>query len=173
VLSGNSALGREFRERSIHHLRDEFLPRIEKALEVLPAADLWWRPDGPSNSVGNLLLHLEGNVRQWLLSGIGGDDDFRNRTAEFAATESAVNQAAAELYGDLRSTVLQACEMLEGLDDEELMTRHNIQIYEGVTGMAAVLHVVEHFSWHTGQIAYIAKMRAQQVLEFYDDEALE
>lgn len=172
-MSENSTLGREFRERSIHHLRDEFLPRIEKALEILPAQDLWWRPDGPNNSVGNLILHLEGNVRQWLLSGLGGEDDFRNRTAEFAATESAVNQAAAEMYGMLRATVLEACEMLEGLDDEELLQRHKIQIFEGVTGMAAIYHVVEHFSWHTGQIAYIAKLRAETPLEFYDDEALE
>ncbi len=172
-MSDNSALSREFLDRSIHHLRDEFLPRIEKSLEVLPAQDLWWRPEGPANSVGNLLLHLEGNVRQWLLSGIGGEDSFRDRTAEFAATKSAVNQAAAEMFGTLRTTVLEACEMMDGLDDEELMTRHKIQAFEDVTGMAAILHVVEHFSWHTGQIAYIAKMRAEQALEFYDDEELE
>lgn len=166
-------MGREFLDRSIHHLRDEYLPRIERALELLPPRDLWWRPEGPTNSVGNLLLHLEGNVRQWLLCGIGGEEDFRDRSAEFAATESAVNQAATELFGALRATVLETCELLEGLDDEELMTRHRIQVFEGVTGLAAILHVVEHFAWHTGQIAYIAKMRSQQSLAYYEDEALE
>jgi hypothetical protein len=165
-----SALASEFCERSIHHLREEFLPRIERATTQLGDVDLWWRPNPECTSAGNLLLHLEGNVRQWILSGMAAHMDERVRSSEF---ETVDGDDSAALLARLRSTVLEACDVIRDAEAEVLLQRHDIQIFEGVTGLAAILHVVEHFSWHTGQIAWIAKMRTRQNLGYYEDDLLE
>ena len=165
-----SGLAGEFCERSIHHLHDEFLPRIERATIQLDGADLWWRPNPECTSVGNLLLHLEGNVRQWILSGLAEHLDKRVRSSEFEAVDG--NDSTA-LLARLRSTVEEACDVIRDADETALLQRHDIQIFEGVTGLAAILHVVEHFSWHTGQIAWIAKLRTGQDLGYYEDDLLE
>lgn len=160
----------QFRARSIHHLRDEYLPRIAAALEVLPRGDLWWRPHEGATSVGNLLLHLEGNVRQWILSGLDGAPDARVRAGEFAAREGAT---AGELLAALRATVDAACTVIGSRSAEELAAERTIQGF-ATTGLAAIYHVVEHFAWHTGQIAWIAKARAgvDHGLAYYDESRL-
>ncbi|NIP78841.1 MAG: DUF664 domain-containing protein, partial [Gemmatimonadetes bacterium] len=66
-----------FLAESVHLLEEAYLPRLRRALEALPADDLWWRPNDASNSVGNLLLHMAGNLRQWVVSGVGGAPDGR------------------------------------------------------------------------------------------------
>jgi uncharacterized damage-inducible protein DinB len=163
-------VAREFQERSVYHLREEFLPRIERAVERLPAADLWWRPHEGCTSVGNLIKHLEGNVRQWILSGLGGYPDARHRASEFEVRDGA---SADELLEALRGTVEEACAVVTGLDEAELLRSRDIQVFEGVSGLAAILHVVEHFSWHTGQIAWVAKLRSGRGLDYFDDTKLE
>ena len=165
-----SALAHEFRERSVHHLREEFLPRIERACARLGESELWWRPNPECTSAGNLLLHLEGNVRQWIISGLGEGPDSRVRRSEF---ETIDGQDSATLLARLRSTVQEACGLIRSTDAEDLLRSRDIQVFEGVTGLAAILHVVEHFSWHTGQIAWIAKMRSGQDLGYYEDDLLE
>ena len=148
----------------------EYLPRLEQAVTALPAADLWWRPHPNTNSVGNLLLHLEGNVRQWIISGIGGVPDHRERASEFGATHGA---GARELLAKLRATVEEACQVIESLDGERLKTSYLIQGYQ-VTVLEGVYHVLEHFSWHAGQITWIAKERAGEDhdIAFYNDATL-
>jgi len=164
------SVGRSFRSESIHHLRDEYLPRLDTALRALPDADLWWTPHGGCASVGNLLLHLEGNVRQWLISGLGGAEDHRDRSAEFAAHEG---PSKAELLDALRATVREACAVIETVDKARLLDRTSIQGFT-TTGLGAIYHVVEHFSWHVAQIVWIAKLRAGPAhgIAFYDDDAL-
>jgi uncharacterized damage-inducible protein DinB len=151
-------------------LRDTYLLRLERALRTLPAADLWWRPHEGSNSAGNLLLHLQGNIHQWICCGLGGAPDHRERDAEFAAASGA---DAAALLAALRSTVEQACRVIAGLDAAALAGRVRVQGFE-LTRLAAVLHVTEHMSWHAGQIAWIAKARAGEGhgLHYYDDGGL-
>ena len=143
------------------------LPRARDLVE-----EVWFfygtSPSEPS--VDDLLLHLEGNVRQWILSGLARHMDERVRSSEFEAIDGTDSAA---LLARLRSTLLQACDVIRDADEETLMKRHDIQIFEGVTGLAAILHVVEHFSWHTGQIAWIAKMRTGQDLGYYEDDLLE
>ena len=78
-----------FAAEAAQYLDAVYLPRLERALGVLPADDLWWQPHDGAISVGNILLHLEGNVRQWLLSGLGGAVDARDRSSEFAAKRAA------------------------------------------------------------------------------------
>jgi uncharacterized damage-inducible protein DinB len=149
----------------VHHLRGEFLPRIRTAVERLGERDLWWRPNAECTSAGNLLLHLEGNVRQWILGGIANRQDQRDRASEFDAEGGADLET---LLNRLEHTVEEACEVITAMEPQHLLERRDIQVFEGVSGLAAVLHVVEHFSWHTGQVAWIAKQRTANDLGYYD-----
>lgn len=164
-------LASAFVSAAVQQLRDAYLPRLRRALAVLDPADLWWRPHAGSTSVGNLLLHLEGNVRQWILSGLGGLPDARERAAEFAAREGAQDAA---LLAALERTVARACEVVGTLDEAALLEPRVIQGFE-VRGLDAVFHVVEHFGWHVGQITWIAKARGGEGhgIAFYDDVALD
>ncbi|MHC4845656.1 MAG: DinB family protein [Planctomycetota bacterium] len=160
----------DFCRESAQYLRDVYLPRMRRAVAELPPDELWWRPNDETTSVGNLLLHLEGNVRQWILSGIGGEPDARERQTEFDAREGRDAQALLDALG---ATVAAAALVIEGIDPRRMLTPMTIQGIE-TTPMAAVYHVVEHFSWHTGQVTWIAKARAGggHGIAFYDDAAL-
>ena len=159
--------GRDVARESARYLEGVYVPRLRRALDILPVEDLWWRPHPDSISFGTILLHLEGNVRQWILSGLGGAEDHRDRQAEFSTTDG---PSAAQLISELADTVRAAAEVLEGLPEDGLRKLYRIQGTE-VQGFAAVYHVVEHFSWHTGQAVYIAKARAGagHDMHFYDD----
>lgn len=159
-------VGRAFINRSRAFLTAEYLPKIRSCLEELPAEDLWWRPNARSNSVGNLLLHLSGNVRQWIVSGVGGEPDVRERHAEF---EAEGGRGGRELLGLLEATVEEADRVLGELDPGRLTEPLVIQGTD-TTVLAAIYHVVEHFGMHTGQIAYITKLRTGTDLGFYDIE---
>ena len=156
--------GQEFIARSRHHLLNDFLPKIERCLELLSDEQIWWRANAESNSIGNLLLHLSGNVRQWIVSGIGGASDGRDRDAEFAQREIV---SRAELLDRLRQTLREADAALAGFPNDELLKRLTIQGCE-VTALEAILHVVEHFSMHTGQIVLVTKLLTSTDLRFYD-----
>ncbi len=145
-----------FLEQSRRYLSAHYLPKIERCLEKLTDEDLWWRPNEASNSVGNLLLHLAGNVRQWIVSGVGGAPDVRRRQQEF--DERAALPGAVLLAG-LKAALDDADGVLAALDPARLLDYCRIQGRE-MTLLEAVYHVVEHFSTHTGQIAYVAKLRA-------------
>lgn len=151
----------------IHHSRtflsQEFLPRVRAAVEALPEEDLWWRPNEASNSIGNLVLHLAGNVRQWIVSGVGGLPDDRDRQGEFDRRDPL---PAGELLARLTAAVAEADAVMSALPEEDLTAPRTIQGRE-TTVLAAIYHVVEHFSMHTGQIAYIAKLRMGRDLGFY------
>lgn len=144
--------------------------RIARAAQVLPVEDLWWRPHPDALAFGTVLAHLEGNVRQWILSGLGGACDHRDRAAEFDQREGDDLLLLAALAG----TVEEAASLIEDLPPEEAARPRRIQGFETTT-LGAVLHVVEHFAWHAGQAVWIAKARAGagHGLAFYDDAALD
>jgi uncharacterized damage-inducible protein DinB len=160
-----------FIDDACERLRDVLLPRLRRAVLALPEDDLWWRPHAGSTSVGVLLRHLEGNVRQWIVSGLGSRPDARKRSAEFVDGPSGDGAA---LLARLQDTVLAAVATIAALDDAALLRTHSIQGC-AVSGLCAVAHVVEHFSWHTGQVTWIAKLRAGPAhgVAFYDDDALD
>jgi uncharacterized damage-inducible protein DinB len=160
-------LARAFLDQSRAFLRGDYLPKIEAALDRLGDDGLWWRPNDASNSAGNLVLHLAGNVRQWIVTGLGGAPDVRERAAEFAATGGL---SLADALERLRTAVADASAVLETLDADALAGRHTIQGNE-VTGLYAVFHVVEHFAMHTGQILWLAKARTGEGLGFYEEAA--
>jgi uncharacterized damage-inducible protein DinB len=161
------ALAQAFIDQSLTYLTSEYLPKIRRCVESIGEDDVWWRPNSQSNSVGNLLLHLAGNVRQWVVSGIGGQPDVRERQKEFDAERGPGRRELLEL---LELTLHEVDEVLTHLDAERLLERRMIQGRE-VTLLEALYHAVEHFAMHTGQITYITKLRTSQDLKFYHVEA--
>jgi uncharacterized damage-inducible protein DinB len=155
----------DFRGESIEYLNETYVPRLRAAVDGIDPADTWWRPHEGVLSIGNILLHLEGNVRQWIIGGLGGAAGARDRGSEFAASSGA---GATALLAPLDATVREACEVIAGLTD--LDRPCTIQGFE-TTPFRAVYHVVEHFSWHTGQAVWIAKARGARIA-FYDDDKL-
>src|SRR5579875_2129928 len=123
-----------------HALARHHLPRIAECLGRLSEKDIWWRPNPASNSAGNLMLHLAGNVRQWIIAGLGGEPDIRNRDREF------------QEQGPIPRRVLNK------LTPADLLKIYSIQKFR-VTGFHAISHVIEHFAYHSGQIIYLTKLR--------------
>jgi uncharacterized damage-inducible protein DinB len=140
---------RLFLEYSARKLR-QATGRIEDCLGRLREVDIWSRATDNENAVGNLVLHLSGNVRQWIVAGVGGRPDTRQRDAEFAARGGLVASGLAAL---LRGIVEEAAAIIEALAPERLCEPLMVQSYN-VTVLEAIYHVVEHFSGHTGQIIY-------------------
>jgi uncharacterized damage-inducible protein DinB len=160
-------IGAAFLAQSREYLTAHYLPKILAAIEQLSEEDLWWRPNEASNSAGNLMLHLAGNVRQWIVSGIGGEPDRRDRDSEFARRDPLSH---AELSTTLGAAVLEADAVMARVSPAQLGERRLIQGRE-VTILEAIYHVVEHFSTHVGQILMIAKLRGAQDLAFYQMDA--
>ncbi|HEX8921523.1 MAG TPA: DinB family protein [Pyrinomonadaceae bacterium] len=145
-------------------LRDEYLPKIERCVEELSDAEVWWRANPESNSIGNLLLHLAGNVRQWIVSGMGGAPDARVRQQEFDQ-QSGISRV--ELLARLKQALLEVDDVLAAFDPARVLEERRIQGYDVVV-LDALFHVVEHFAMHTGQIILLTKMLKSSDLKFYD-----
>ena len=141
------------------------LEKIEKACSRVMPEQVWSRVHENENAIGNLLLHLAGNVRQWIICGVGGAEDERDRAAEFAQREAIPLE---NLLERLRHTVEEAGATLEALQPEALLATYKIQVYE-VTGLSAILHVITHFAEHTGQILWAVKRLTGQDLGFFAD----
>jgi uncharacterized damage-inducible protein DinB len=124
---------------------------------------VWWRPNQASNSIGNLMLHLNGNVRQWLVASFNKLEDNRDRPTEFDAPELLL---AAALVETLDATLQEAAKVLSRLTAADLLAEYDIQGYH-VTGLYAVYQVVEHFAMHYGQILYITKNLCGKDLGFH------
>ena len=148
---------------SRNKLFNQHWPRLKACVEPMTVEQIWWKPNQASNSVGNLILHLNGNITQWLVASFNRDQDKRNRPAEFAADGGL---AAAELLNRLGATMSEAEKVLDRLTVKELLAPYEIQGYH-VRGLDAVYQVVEHFGLHYGQIAYIAKSLSGQDLGFH------
>jgi len=145
-----------------HSLQAHHLPRIRRCLTALSERELWWRGNEASNSVGNLVLHLEGNVRQWIIAGLGGAPDRRERDREFAERGPIPRRA---LLARLRRTVAEACRVVSKLSPRDLARVYVIQGFR-VTGLQAVAHVTEHFTYHSGQIIFATKLLRAKDLRF-------
>ncbi|MGA8110275.1 MAG: DUF1572 family protein [Acidobacteriaceae bacterium] len=154
-----------FLEFSRNKLADQYWPRLRTCVESLTDEQIWWRPNPSSNSIGNLVLHLNGNMRQWLVASFNREEDRRDRPAEFAEQESLPGAVLVEKLG---ATVHAGLDVLGRLTETELLAPYEIQGYH-VTGLAAVYQVIEHFGLHYGQISWITKMLRDQDLGFYKD----
>lgn len=154
-----------FVERSRYYLSYEYPTKIRLAVENLDDTAVWHRFNDTSNSIGNLLLHLSGNIRQWIVCGVGGETSDRNRASEFAARSGPRRD---ELLSLLEKTTRDADTTLSRLVESDLDRTLTIQGRE-TTILGAVYHVVEHFAMHTGQIIMLAKVHAPGQVKFYED----
>ncbi len=157
-------VSQEFIAHAIYQMRLN-LPRIEKCFAQLTEEEVWKRPNPESNSIGNLIVHLSGNIRQWIVSSIGGAKDIRQRNEEFEMQEGLSQK---ELYDLLASTIQSAIESIQNLTEKDLLKKQSVQGYH-YSALGNILHVVEHLSYHIGQIAYWTKVLKGQDLGFYAD----
>ena len=146
-------------------LLEEYWPRLRGCVESLPDDRVWWRPNEASNSIGNLILHLNGNVRQWLIAPFKRLEDTRHRPSEFSERQLV---PAAALLEKLGATMSEASDILAQLTETDLLATINIQGYT-TTGLGAVYQVVEHFGMHYGQILFITKLVRGETLGFYPE----
>jgi hypothetical protein len=149
-----SELTAAFADAARHELR-EAAEQVRHCVAQLTDDDIWARPDERLNTIGNLILHLCGNLRQWVIHSVGGALDVRDRPAEFAQREAI---PSAELLKRLVETVAEADEVLARVTPEELVRVRHIQIGER-TGAAAIFHSVSHFVGHAQEITHMARRR--------------
>lgn len=142
---------------------EESVARIFKVLELIDEDEVWFQLNVQTNSVGTLIVHLCGNVTQWIGSGIGKATDGRKREEEFSEQKHYSKQELKEKLLDLKSVTDKA---LVRLSNENLLEECEIQGFRE-SQLSILIHVIEHFSYHTGQIAYIAKSLLNKDLGFY------
>ena len=159
------ALAGEFERRVVQ----ESLTRILKCLDLLDVEQVWSRPNENTVSVGNLVLHLAGNLRQYVVSGLGGVADTRRRAEEFSERGPL---PPAELVERIRGTVGDAATVVRRLEPAALLATHGVQGFEE-TGASILVHVIEHFSYHTGQITYAVKLLKNVDLGYYAGQDLD
>ncbi|MDX6613129.1 MAG: hypothetical protein QOD75_2315 [Blastocatellia bacterium] len=157
-------VGAAFIAKARDLLVNDYLPKIERCCERLTDQQIWQRPNAESNSIGNLVLHLSGNLRQWIVCGVGDSSDARNRSEEFAERRLIPRD---ELLERIRETVREADSALAQMDLNVLVEQRVIQSCE-VKVLDAIFHAVEHFSMHTGQIILLTKMVTGSDLKFYE-----
>ncbi len=163
-MESSEELTNTFLAFSRRTLIQEMWPRLNTCLDGLTEDQVWWRPNEASNSIGNLLLHLNGNIRQWILQSLGGLANQRDRDSEFAQRDRI---PLAQVRSQLDSTLRQVDELLQRLSTEDLLRRHNIQVSPDVPAIEAIYHVIEHFAMHYGQILYVAKLLTGSGFDFY------
>ena len=146
----------------------ESIPRILKCIDHLNNDEIWWRENEQSNSIGNLILHLDGNVRQWIFSGLMGDQDQRNRKLEFSSNNEREPDYLKNLLFTLEDELVNRLPNIVNLDLTATKTIQGIR----ENGVSILIHVVEHFSYHTGQIAFITKRLKNMDLGFYSSKHL-
>jgi uncharacterized damage-inducible protein DinB len=161
-MKKRSDLAIEIAENAVFRM-EESLRMISISTEHLSVEELWKKPNEASNSIGNIIIHLQGNITQYVLSGLGGQKDKRERDLEF--TEQ-YRYAAKELNLQLVQLLERVKSVLHGLGDSELTKKYLVQGFD-LSGLGIILHVVEHLSYHTGQIAFWTKILKNKDLGFY------
>lgn len=164
IRTSGDGVGSVFISTCRHHMLHEYYPKIERCVTELSDDDIWWRAHETDNSIGNLILHLSGNIRQWIISGIGGANDERNRAKEFAEREHIPKHDLLTLF---KNTLTEADRVLEHFDAGKLLEVRHFQKWE-YTCLYAISHVVEHMAQHMGQIIYITKLRKGVDLKFFN-----
>ena len=153
---------KEFVDQSIHSIEENTL-RIVKCLHEIDESEIWKSPNNHSNSIGNLILHLCGNIRQYIISGLGHAKDIRERDKEFSTRSGPVKSA---LLDQLTGTISEAIGIIKSIDESRLTKIYSVQGFN-LSGVGIIIHVTEHYSYHTGQIAFWIKQLKDKDLGFY------
>jgi hypothetical protein len=163
MTTSDAQLAQTFLEFSRKKMLEQYWPRLCRCVESLTDEQIWWRPNPACNSAGNLLLHLNGNVTQWIVASFNRLDDKRERPAEFNEREQLAGKVLLDRLG---TTLDEVAKVLARLTPEELAATYHIQGYT-VKGLDAIYQVVEHFGLHYGQILYITKTLRGEDLGFF------
>lgn len=161
--SGQTSPAQLLIEEARYRIYEESIPRLKTCLELLTDDLIWYRPNNHTVSAGNLVLHLAGNARQWIVAGLGGAPDTRRRDDEFAERGPIPKD---KLIADFDVTMQIVRETLDDLDPDSLTQQRKIQD-ETPTGVGVIVHVVEHFSYHVGQITYFTKSTLDVDVGYY------
>lgn len=143
---------------------DESTRMIKKSLQEVSEEELWLKPNESLNSIANLMLHLCGNITQYIISSLGETKDTRKRDIEFTASKSATKS---EILRKLEDTVDTAKRVIFDSNIDQLIRIRSVQGFS-FSGVGVILHAVEHYSYHTGQIAFWVKQLKNKDLGFYD-----
>lgn len=157
----------EFLENSIYRL-DESTRMIKISLDSVSESDIWKKPNESSNSIGNQIAHICGNMTQYIIASLGEQEDYRNRDEEFSMTGGFTK---IQLIHKLEDTVKKARLVLNECNKKQLIKKHIVQGYN-LSGIGIVMHAVEHYSYHTGQIAFWTKLMTNKDLGFFDGRDL-
>lgn len=152
----------DFRSNVIMRL-EENTSKIGNCLALISESECWYQPNGSTLSIGTTLVHLRGNITQYILSSLGQQPDRRTRDLEFA-TRGGLTKA--EVWGACQATVREASALIGNLPEDEALRIRKVQAFH-LSGIGIVLHVVEHYAYHTGQIVYITKLLRDRNLDFY------
>ena len=153
---------KEFIEQSIYRI-EENMHRIIKCLGEIEEKEIWKSPNDNSNSIGNLILHLCGNMRQYAISALNEIKDTREREREFSTKKG---YTGSELLNELANTISEAVGTIKNMDENRLTKIYSVQGFN-LSGIGIIIHVTEHFSYHTGQIAFWTKQIRNKDLGFY------
>ena len=154
----------EFKDQAVFRLQEK-KAHIGKCFAQIAGQDVWWQPNASSNSIGTIILHLCGNIGQYVIASLGRQPDQRKRDLEFSTKNSHNKEELLKMISDI---IDQASTIVQGADEEELLRVRQVQGFS-FSGLGVVLHAVEHLSYHTGQIAYLTKLRNDQQVGLYDD----
>lgn len=163
------SIAQDFKQTVKSKLFDEYWPRMYQCIHECDEELLWFRPNDQCNSIGNLVLHLEGNVRQWIIHGISGKEDIRERSKEF---DHNVKYSSAELIEKMEQLKSEAASIIDGIERDELIEPRTIQGYDK-TVLGVLFQVTEHFSYHLGQISYLVKSQKNIDLGYYAGRKLD
>jgi uncharacterized damage-inducible protein DinB len=153
---------KEFIGQSLKTIDENGL-KIEACLKQLDEIDIWFRPNDHVNSIGNILLHLCGNIRQYIISSLGGAPDIRERDLEFS---TAGGFTIADLTAGWKETIRDAKMIITQVTPENLF-RHRVVQGSEHSGISIIIHVTEHYSYHTGQIIFLTKLYKNIDMGFY------
>jgi uncharacterized damage-inducible protein DinB len=157
----------EFLKNSSYRL-DEGTRMIKISLDSISESDIWKKPNESSNSIGNQIVHICGNMTQYIIASLGEGDDYRNRDEEFSMTGGFTKS---QLIQKLEDTVKEAKVILKQCSKKQLIKIREVQGFK-LSGIGIVIHAVEHYSYHTGQIAFWAKLMTNKDLGFFDGRDL-
>lgn len=165
----STALTTAFIDEIKRRLFEESIFRLKKCLSALTDEQIWYRPNKASNSVGNLVLHLHGNVRQWVVAGLGKNKDVRERQKEFDE-QGPID--VEKMLANMDQLMLEVDTILNQTTAEDLLEVRNVQGYQE-SGLSILVHITEHFSYHVGQMTYIVKMLKDKDMGYYEGHNLD
>lgn len=162
-MSNEEKIVEELVKNALYRM-DESTRMIQKSLAHISEEQVWQKPNASLNSIGNLVLHICGNMTQYIISSLGETIDKRNRDAEFSGHQEGSKDVLLE---KLLETVDTAKRVIFDASMKQLLDQRSVQGFN-FSGVGVIIHAVEHYSYHTGQIAFWVKQLKDMDLGFYE-----